>query len=233
MIVPKSIRRVSYEGKELAGSRPTMTCEVALMLGKGKSQGSICPSHDLNLKSVRLVKILKQARAAVKDEPWKELGYDGEVDDILDNISGDPENKPLFKQLLMSSQGLEYVLGIVAQVRYDADTGEVSAELLEQLADICGGDWESAPEKSACLARLDRGKERLERLKKKIERVEAEDRAARLRSALLLDPRKPGGATALYRRQRKASIPGRGATGATAETKERRGCSASNRCAGN
>ena len=58
--------------------------------------------------------ILKQARAAVKDEPWKELGYDGEVDDILDNISGDPENKPLFKQLLMSSRGLEYVLSLVA-----------------------------------------------------------------------------------------------------------------------
>jgi hypothetical protein len=35
------------KGKELAGTRPTMTCEVALMLGKGKSQGSICPSHDL------------------------------------------------------------------------------------------------------------------------------------------------------------------------------------------
>ena len=86
--------------------------------------------------------ILKQARAAVKDELWKEVGYDGEVDDILDNISGDPENKPLFKQLLMSSQGLEYVLSIVAQMRHDADTGEISAELLEQLSDICGGDWE-------------------------------------------------------------------------------------------
>ncbi len=135
--------------------------------------------------------ILKQARAAVKDEPWKELGYDGEVDDILDNISGDPENKPLFKQLLMSSQGLEYVLSLVAQVRHDADTGKVSAELLEQLSDICGGDWESAArEKSAFLAQLDSEKERLERLKKKIERIEAEDRAARVRSALLLDPRK-------------------------------------------
>ena len=32
-----------------------MICEVALMLGKGKSQGSICPGHDLNLKSARLV----------------------------------------------------------------------------------------------------------------------------------------------------------------------------------
>jgi len=32
--------------------------------------------------------------------------------------------------------------------------------------------------------------------------------------------------------QRKTVIPGRGATGATAETKERRGCSAANRCAG-
>ena len=38
MIVPKSIWRVSYEGKELAGSRPTMTCEVALMLGKGRPE---------------------------------------------------------------------------------------------------------------------------------------------------------------------------------------------------
>src|SRR5207244_8534927 len=85
--------------------------------------------------------ILRQARTAVKDEPWKELGYDEEVDDILDNISGDPENKPLCKQLLMSSQGLEYVLSIVAQVRHDLDTGEISAELLEQLSDICGGDW--------------------------------------------------------------------------------------------
>src|SRR5439155_2101801 len=46
-------------------------------------------------------------------------------------------------------------------------------------------------------------------------------------------PRQAGGATTLYRRQRKTAIPGRGATGATAETKERRGCSASNRCAGN
>src|SRR5207245_5206749 len=92
--------------------------------------------------------ILKQARAAVRD--------DGEVDDILDNISGDPENKPLFKQLLMSSQGLEYVLSIVAQMRHDADTGEISAELLEQLSDICGGDWESAArDKSAFLAQLD------------------------------------------------------------------------------
>ena len=48
----------------------------------------------------------------------------------------------------------------------------------------------AAREKSAFLAQLDSEKERLERLKKKIERVEAEDRAARLRSALLLDPGK-------------------------------------------
>ena len=34
---------------------PTKTCEAALMLGKGKSQGSIYPSHDLKLKSARLV----------------------------------------------------------------------------------------------------------------------------------------------------------------------------------
>ena len=40
------------------------------------------------------------------------------------------------------------------------------------------------------LAQLDREKERLERLKKRIERAEAEDRTARLRSALMLHPLK-------------------------------------------
>ena len=47
-----------YEGEELAGSRPTKTCQAAPMLGKGKSQGSIHPSHDLNLKSAGPAKVI-------------------------------------------------------------------------------------------------------------------------------------------------------------------------------
>ena len=132
--------------------------------------------------------VAKQARDAVRDEIWKEVGYDGEVDDIVNYVSEDPEH---MRRLLRSSQGLEYVLGIVAKVRHDLDTtGKVSEDLLKQLSEICGGHWGVGGQVSELLAQLDREKEKLERLKKKIERVEAEDRAAKLRSALLLDSHK-------------------------------------------
>jgi hypothetical protein len=106
--------------------------------------------------------ILKQARTVVSDELWKEID-DGGIDDLLEEPSDNRQS------ILRSRQGLEYVLGVVGQLRNQVQTkNEISEESLR-------------------LAKLDSEKEKLERLQRKVERVEAEDRAVGLRTALLLD----------------------------------------------
>jgi hypothetical protein len=129
--------------------------------------------------------IHNQARIAGIGEGWNEVEDDGGISDLLDEPF---ENR---QEILMSSQGLQYVLGVLSQIKDAVETsGQIPAELLEQLSEICGGDWESVHEKSKILAQLKTEKQRLERLKKRIERVEAEDRAAKLHSVLLLAPQK-------------------------------------------
>lgn len=128
--------------------------------------------------------IRKQAREAVRADPWKELGYD---DVGIDDLLGDSED---YKSLLRSSEDLEYVLDLVDHIRGQVETSsEISGELLHQLSEICGGEWEGL-EKSAFLAQLDKEKERLERLKKKVERIEADRQATALQGVLLLAPEK-------------------------------------------
>jgi hypothetical protein len=126
----------------------------------------------------------QQARDAVIDELWKEV----EDDAISDRLEEPFVDR---KAILTRSQGLECVLGIVAQIRDEVDTNtQISADLSEKLSKICGGDWESVREKSEMLAQLDWKKERLERLKKKVDQLEAGDWAAELQSAQLLAPNK-------------------------------------------
>ena len=55
--------------------------------------------------------IHKQVRSAVSDELWKEADYDGGISDLLVASFGNN------RRLLMSSQGLEYVLGTLAKIR--------------------------------------------------------------------------------------------------------------------
>jgi hypothetical protein len=125
-----------------------------------------------------------------KREPWKELGYDTEISYLLENSQGD--------MLLRRPDGVQYVLGIVAQLKNEVESrNELSPELLEQLAETCGGYWQTEFGKnshvtSELLAQLDKEKERLELLKKKLEGKPAEKPAKRRlpnfsHSALLLD----------------------------------------------
>lgn len=106
-------------------------------------------------------------------KPWKELGYDkGDEDDkwirnLLNNSQG--------YRLLRYPEGVQYVLGIVDRFKKEVDNKDGwDADLLEKMADICGGYWETVDSKrsyvkSALLAELDKEKGRLELLKKKLE----------------------------------------------------------------
>ena len=127
--------------------------------------------------------IHKQVRSAVSDELWKEADYDGGISELLVASFGNN------RRLLTSSQGLRHVLGTLARIREEVEaTGQASEESLKQLSEFCGGDWQSVAGKSEMLAELQREKERLARLKKKVERFEAEDRDAKLQRALLPCP---------------------------------------------
>ena len=127
--------------------------------------------------------IHKQVRSAVSNELWEEADYDRGISDLLSECLGGN------RRLLTSSQGLEYVLETLAKIRDEVETtGQVSEESLKQLSAFCGGDWQSVVGKSEMLAELQRERVRLARLKKKIDRFEAEDREAKLQRALLPYP---------------------------------------------
>ncbi len=127
--------------------------------------------------------VLRQARGAVRGELLKEADYDEGIGGLLPAY---PEDN---QRLLTSVQGLEYVLGALAKIKEEVETsGQTSPQSLKQLSEFCGGDWESVGGKSEMLAELDREKERLERLKKKVDRIEREDRAAKLQGELLPNP---------------------------------------------
>jgi hypothetical protein len=128
--------------------------------------------------------IHKQAHVAVIDDLWEEVQDDGAIGDLLE----DPFKHR--RKILMSSKGLVYVLSILSQIREEVEvSGQASAELLGQLSQITGRDW-NVSEKSEMLNRLDREKKRLERVKKKLGRLEAADRSAKIQNVLLLAPEK-------------------------------------------
>ena len=125
--------------------------------------------------------VLRRLHNVVGHELRNEADYEEGINDLLPAYEGDNQ------RLLTSSQGLEYVLGFLAKVREEVETaGQASAESLKQLSEFCGGDWESVGGgKSGMLAELGREKQRLGRLRKKVGRVEREERAAKLQGALL------------------------------------------------
>jgi hypothetical protein len=83
---------------------------------------------------------------------------------------------------------LKQVLAMVDLLRKQAETKELSGLLLDDLSRICGGDWNPlVSNQSALLARLETEKDKLTRLKKKVERIEADRRATALNCSLLLE----------------------------------------------
>lgn len=134
-------------------------------------------------------------------KPWKELGYEtgDENDKWIRNLLDSREGY----KLLRRSEGVAYVLRTVARFRDEVENNkdEWDQYLLEELAEICGGYWETLDvedtdatyQRSELLAELDKEREKLELLKKKLE-----EKPPRLRrrlpnvshNALMLDPQK-------------------------------------------
>jgi hypothetical protein len=136
--------------------------------------------------------ISKQLREAVPEyEPWKEIGYgqpnEAWIHDCLEKSEG--------YNLLKYPEGVEYVLGIIEDLRIQMATdGKVPSNLSEQLSAICGGDWQTVRQRSLYLSQLRREKRKLKRLwgilvQKEAEQNAQED-AEELQSALLLDEKK-------------------------------------------
>lgn len=116
-------------------------------------------------------------------EPWKELGYHKGEDDWIGNLLANSRGY----ELLRDPEGVEYVIGLVTEIKEkvtedlndsDPKRKDVRRELIwpliEQLAQVCGGYYETANEKEAyheapLLAEIDKDKEKLELLKKKLE----------------------------------------------------------------
>src|SRR5205823_3118865 len=127
--------------------------------------------------------IQDQIRTATRGDLLKEVDYDGGLADLLVSALGDT------RQLLTSLQGLEYLLGMLGEIREEVDNaGEASGDSLNRLSRFLGGDWKSVVGKSEMLAEMDREKHRLEGFKKMIKQREEEDRTARVHRALLVGP---------------------------------------------
>jgi hypothetical protein len=132
-------------------------------------------------------------------KPWKELGYDkGDEDEQwIHNHLKDSEGY----MLLRRSEGVAYVLRTVARFRDGVkNKGECDQYLIEELAEICGGYWETLDLKDAqatfqtseLLAQLDKEKEKLELLRKKLEEKPPRSRRPLpnvSHAALLLEPK--------------------------------------------
>jgi hypothetical protein len=152
--------------------------------------------------------IIGQARS-VAVEPFAQAGYTltpfnlsqrygwpekaANSNEIEDDEFGDYESEEIdVHKLLTSSEGVKQVIAMIDLLREQAETkGELSGPLLTDLSKMCGVDLDALlRNKSALLARLETEKDRLIRLKKKVEQIEAECRAAALHRSLLLESRK-------------------------------------------
>jgi hypothetical protein len=134
------------------------------------------------------LEIRKQSWSEAREpEPWKELGYYKGDDEWISDLHYYERYK-----LLRRPDGVKHVLDIVMQLKNLLEReNKYSQELLEHLAEICGGVWETELKKethdrATMLALLKREKKKLQLLQKRLERNAAKRRVPNLGQVALL-----------------------------------------------
>jgi hypothetical protein len=133
--------------------------------------------------------------AKPEPEPWEEVGYGYELESIDDLLETDKPYK-----LLRRTDGVQYLLDVLDTLKNQVEESpnEYHGDPIDLLADVCAGYWKGVSEKEEydkprLLVEMEKEKQKLELLKKKLE---AKPRRSRRRvpdfshTALLLAPEK-------------------------------------------